>query len=183
MKNQSKKKALIIGCGIAGPALALFLKRAGIEAEIYETRTTPEGYSLSLSCNGVAVLQELGLDHAEFAEGSPVTQWKMWNEKGKYLGGGVLAGAGMKSVFIKRVPLGNIISDEAESQGIPIFLDKKFLDAEVTSRGEVVATFQDGTTAEGDFLIGCDGVHSRTRQIIHPSFPGATYSGLMNSGG
>src|SRR5947199_4836059 len=67
------KKALIIGSGIAGPALALFLTRAGIDTEIYEAREAPEGYALSLSCNGVAVLAELGLDRAAFAEGSAVT--------------------------------------------------------------------------------------------------------------
>ncbi len=182
MQNQ-QKKALIIGCGIAGPALALFLKRAGIEAEIYEARTTPEGYALSLSSNGVAVLQELGLDRAAFAEGSAVTEWLMWNGRGKHLGGGVLAGGGLKSVFIKRVPLGMIISDEAERQGIKIARGKKLHNIEVTSQGGVVATFQDGTQALGDLLIGSDGVHSRTRQLIDPTFPGAVYTGLMNTGG
>ena len=65
--QKQQKKALIIGCGIAGPALALFLKRVGIQAEIYEARETAEGFALSLSGNGVAVLQELGLDGAAFA--------------------------------------------------------------------------------------------------------------------
>ena len=36
--NKSSMKALIIGCGVAGPVVALFLQRAGIEAEIYEAR-------------------------------------------------------------------------------------------------------------------------------------------------
>src|SRR5437867_12726995 len=57
--NEQKKKALIIGCGIAGPAVALFLKRAGFEAEIFEARKTPEGFALSLSSNGVEVLKML----------------------------------------------------------------------------------------------------------------------------
>jgi 2-polyprenyl-6-methoxyphenol hydroxylase-like FAD-dependent oxidoreductase len=86
--NDKTRKALIIGCGIGGPALALFLKRAGIAAEIYEARATPEGYSLSLSCNGVAVLKMLSLDEPAFAEGSAVSNWSMWNGKGKLLGGG-----------------------------------------------------------------------------------------------
>ncbi|UGY14880.1 NAD(P)-binding protein [Bradyrhizobium septentrionale] len=30
------RKALIIGAGIAGPVTAMFLTRAGIEAELYE---------------------------------------------------------------------------------------------------------------------------------------------------
>ncbi|MBD0382313.1 FAD-dependent monooxygenase [Paenibacillus sp. WST5] len=178
-----KKKALIIGCGIAGPALALFLKRAGIEAEIYEARTASEGFSLSLSCNGLAVLQELGLDQAALAEGSAVSKWLMWNGKGKKLGEGVLAGNGLKSVFIKRVPLGDIISDEAERQGIKIVRGKKVEDIKVSSDGGVVATFHDGTTASGDLLIGSDGVHSRTRRFVDPAFQGAAYTGLINSGG
>src|SRR5690348_7044120 len=98
--QKQQKKALIIGAGIAGPTLALFLKRVGIEAEIYEARETSEGFSLSLSCNGVAVLQELGLDRAAFAEGSAVTKWRMSNGRGKHLGDGVLAAGGLKSVFI-----------------------------------------------------------------------------------
>jgi 2-polyprenyl-6-methoxyphenol hydroxylase-like FAD-dependent oxidoreductase len=166
--NHRKKKALIIGCGIAGPALALFLKRTGIEAEIYEARTSVEGFSLSLSSNGVAVLQELGLDGSVYAEGSDVSKWLMWNSKGKHLGGGVLAGGGLKSVFIKRVPLGKLLSDEAERQGIKIERGKKLQNIEVTSEGGVIATFKDGTSASGDLLIGSDGVHSRTRQIIDP---------------
>ncbi|UUZ85106.1 FAD-dependent monooxygenase [Paenibacillus sp. P26] len=32
-------------------------------------------------------------------------------------------------------------------------------------------------------MIGCDGVHSRTRQIIEPGYPGAAFTGLINSGG
>lgn len=174
---------MIIGSGIAGPALALFLKRAGFDAEIYEAREKPEGFSLSLSCNGMAVLQELGLDQAAFHEGSPVTQWQMWSRKGKKLGGGVLAGRGLKSVFIKRVPLGQILESEAERQGIRIVRDKRLRSIETSSGGGVIASFEDDTTVSGDFLVGADGVHSRTRQIIDPEFAGASYTGLINSGG
>ncbi len=180
--SRQKRKALIIGCGIAGPAVGLFLKRAGIEAEIYETRTTSEGYSLSLSSNGVAVLKLLSLDGAAFAEGSAVTKWIVWNGKGKRLGEGVLAGPGEKSLFIKRVPLGAILSDEAERQGIKIERGKRLQNIELTSTDSVVATFQDGSTASGDLLIGCDGVHSRTRQFIDPTVR-PVYSGLINTGG
>src|SRR5690242_6150203 len=149
MMNAQKKKALVIGCGMAGLAVALFLKRAGIEAEIYEARETHEGFALSLSSNGVAVLQELGLDGPAFTEGSTVTEFLMQSGKGKYMGRGVLAGGGLKSVFIKRVPLGLILSDEAERQGIKILKGKKLQNIETTNTGGIVATFQDGTTASG----------------------------------
>ena len=182
MQKQTRK-ALIIGCGIAGPALALFLKRAGIVAEIYEAREKPEGFSLTLASNGVAVLKELGLDQAARAEGSAVSTSVSKTGKNKVLGQIPLAGDAIKSVFIKRVPLGLIISDEAERQGIKIMRGKPLQSIEVTDNGGVVATFEDGTIASGDLLIGGDGAHSRTRQFVDPAFPGAVYSGLINSGG
>jgi len=181
--QKQQKKALIIGAGIGGAAVALFLKRAGIEAEIYEAREKPEGYALTLASNGVAVLQEPGLDQAAMSEGSAVTTSVTMTGKGRVLGTISMAGGGLKSVFIKRVPLGMIITDEAERQGIKIMRGKRLQNIEVTEQGGVVATFTDSTTASGDFLIGSDGVHSRTRQFVDPAFPGAVYTGLINCGG
>lgn len=180
-KNQ--KKALIIGAGIGGSALALFLKRADIDSEIYEAREKPEGYSLTLASNGVAVLQELGLAQAVYAEGSAVSHSVSLTGKDRHLGEITMAGGGLKSVFIKRVPLGMILTDEVERQDIKIVRGKRLQNIEVPAQGGVIATFADGTTASGDVLIGCDGVHSRTRQFVDPAFPGAVYTGLLNSGG
>lgn len=52
MKN---RKAIIIGAGIAGPAMALWLQRIGIESVIYESRPRldgNEGVYLGLTPNG-----------------------------------------------------------------------------------------------------------------------------------
>ena len=46
-----------------------------------------------------------------------------------------------------------------------------------------MARFEDGTEAEGDLLIGADGIHSSTRRIIDPSAPGARYVPVLNIGG
>lgn len=51
--NSSRKKTLIIGCGVAGPVVALFLQRAGIEAEIYEARAESTNYGGSFLNHGV----------------------------------------------------------------------------------------------------------------------------------
>ncbi len=160
--QKQQKKAIIIGAGIAGSALALFLKRAGIEAEIYEAREKPEGYALTLASNGVAVLHELGLDQAVFAEGSVVSHSVTMTGKGRDLGEITMAGSGLKSVFIKRVPFGLILTDEVERQGIPINRGKRLSNIETPPQGGVVATFADGTSASGDLLIGADGVLAST---------------------
>ena len=67
-----KRKALIIGGGIAGPALALFLKRAGIDAAVYEAKPSPSRYAglfLNVAPNGLDVLRTLGIDQTPDREG------------------------------------------------------------------------------------------------------------------
>ena len=47
----------------------------------------------------------------------------------------------------------------------------------------MVAYFADGTAAQGELLIGADGIHSRTRQIILPDGPEPAYTGILATGG
>ena len=53
----------------------------------------------------------------------------------------------------------------------------------LVDRGKILALFEDGTTARGDFLVGADGVHSRVRQIIFPSAPSPSCLGVLGVGG
>jgi 2-polyprenyl-6-methoxyphenol hydroxylase-like FAD-dependent oxidoreductase len=75
------------------------------------------------------------------------------------------------------------LRDEAVRRGISIEYGKRLAGAENLPRGGVVARFNDGTEAEGDLLIGADGLQSRTRRIIDPAAPEARYVGLLNTGG
>jgi 2-polyprenyl-6-methoxyphenol hydroxylase-like FAD-dependent oxidoreductase len=103
-----KRKALIIGCGIAGPTVALFLQRAGVNAEIYEAQPAPDDFAgvfLTVAANGMHVLKTLGLNDRITAEGFPTQQLVMWSSSGKRLGEvpvGAVAGQGVQSLTIKR---------------------------------------------------------------------------------
>ena len=55
-RSVPRPRALIVGGGVAGPALALFLQRAGVEATIFEARSAAET---------VAVLGELTVNDVE----------------------------------------------------------------------------------------------------------------------
>jgi 2-polyprenyl-6-methoxyphenol hydroxylase-like FAD-dependent oxidoreductase len=113
----------------------------------------------------------------------------MWNGQGKQLGevaNGLKPGEGLPSVTVKRSVLHTILHEEVVQQGIAVAFDKKLKDIKTSKRGEqypVCATFEDGTMAQGDLLIGCDGIHSRTRQIIDPDAPMPQYTGLISCGG
>ena len=183
------RQAIIIGCGIAGPAVALLCQRAGIAATIYEAREAPDDYSglfLNVASNGLHVLATLGLAGEISAEGFACPRMQLWNGGGKLLGemrNGAAPGQGAASVVMKRAALQRILREAALRAGIPIMFGKQLSAIDTAEPGRVVARFEDGSTAAGDLLIGCDGIHSRTRQLLGQGAPAPSYTGLISSGG
>ncbi|WP_199616149.1 FAD-dependent oxidoreductase [Paenibacillus alkalitolerans] len=179
------KKALIIGCGVAGPAAALFLKRAGFEPVVFEAmkgHDDYEGLFLNVGRNGMRVLDELGVDGPIRQDGFEMRVMSFRSGTGKLLGNIGEQTSEPHGVTIKRGFLHRILREEAQRQGIPIELGKKLLDLQMTA-DQVTAYFQDGTSATGDFVIGCDGIHSKTRSIILPNAAQPSYTGLISFGG
>src|ERR671917_720696 len=185
----TQKKALIIGGGIAGPVTAMALQRAGIESVVYEAYDTSAGLDagafLTVAVNGLDALRSLDAHEPVLAAGFPTRSIEFFSGTGKRLGevpiGGTLAD-GTVTHTIKRADLYRVLHAEAIRRGIRTEHGKRLIDAETTPDG-VVARFEDSTQAEGDLLIGADGIHSRTRQIIDPAAPGPRYTGLGNIGG
>lgn len=184
------RKALIIGCGVAGPATALFLEQAGLDAEVYEARGAEEaggGFFLYLAPNGVNVLKTLGVDRYLEPNGFPPTGMTFLSAKGKQLGAfdSRLDGEryGARGLVVKRADLQSVLRGEAERQGILVCFGKKLKKVEALGESGVVAHFTDGTSARGDLLVGCDGLHSRTRQLVFPESPKPAYLGLIDCGG
>ena len=191
-RQMHKRKIMIIGGGVAGAALALFLQRTGMDAAIYEAGSVADnqaGAFLNVASNGMGVLETLGLADAVVAEGIICPRLMMWNGAGRFLGevaNGLKPEEGLPSVTIKRSALHAIMHEEVVRRGIPVHFGKKLTAIETTMQGGlpgVCATFSDGSTALGDLLIGCDGIHSRTRQVIDPSAPAPAYTGLLSCGG
>ncbi|HET8843026.1 MAG TPA: FAD-dependent monooxygenase, partial [Ktedonobacteraceae bacterium] len=187
--TSAKKNVLIIGCGIAGPVVAMLLERIGMRATIYEAQSTPMDYAGSfqnMASNGLRVLEALGLGARVTADEFLCPRMTMWNAHGKQLGrigNGASEGQGLVSVMIKRGQLHKILREEALDRGISIEFGKKLKSIEVTARQEVIATFEDNTQAHGDMLIGCDGIHSRTREAIDPAAPRPEYQSMVCCGG
>ena len=183
------KKALIIGSGVAGPAVALFLKRAGFHAEVYEARSAAErdaGFFLNLAPNGMNILKTLGLDRLLEQRGIPASGFAFYNRKGTPIG--MLDHRldreryGVQSLVVKRAELHAVLRGAARQHAIPVFFDKKFSRLEGLEQG-VVAHFEDGTRAQGDLLICCDGIYSRTRRLLFPDSPSPSYLGTVNCSG
>lgn len=77
MKNE---KVIIIGAGLAGSLLAIYLAKRGIEVEIYEARgdmrkekmSAGRSINLALSDRGIAALREVGMDEYMLREAVPM---------------------------------------------------------------------------------------------------------------
>lgn len=185
MTMTTQKKALIIGCGIAGPAAAIFLKRAGCDPVIYEAMPEHDDYAglfLNVARNGIRILKELGVEDAIRKEGFEMRMMSFRSGSGKWLGSIGQPAGEPQGYTVKRGFLHKALREEAERQGIPVEFGKKLVDVRLES-GQVTALFDDGSSASGDFLVGCDGIHSRTRDIILPGADKPAYTGLISFGG
>ncbi|MFN8454990.1 MAG: FAD-dependent monooxygenase [Anaerolineae bacterium] len=180
-KKASKlEHVLIIGGGIAGPALAIALKRAGIESTVYESSQTPRddtGAFLNLAPNGLNALHALGLAHLTDGLGFRNDRLVFHNETGR-----VLAEVAVGGVTLMRGVLSQALREAALEAGVR-FEFAKTLESVAEGEGGVVARFADGTTATGSALIGADGIHSRARYSFFPEAPKPTYTGIINLGG
>ncbi|MDR6868518.1 2-polyprenyl-6-methoxyphenol hydroxylase-like FAD-dependent oxidoreductase [Microbacterium resistens] len=181
-------KALIIGGGVAGPAVALFLKKAGWDARIFEARPAPDtsgGLFLNVATNGLAVLETLGLRARLVSDGHLSPNMEMWSGRGRRLGrvpNGPSGEPERGSVVVRREWVNEVLRDAAEDAGIPTVWGARL--ERVEERDEAsIAHFADGSSARGDVLIGCDGVGSVVRRWIDPQAPEPAYSGILSVGG
>ncbi|MGW1887117.1 FAD-dependent monooxygenase [Streptomyces sp. NPDC001970] len=178
--------ALVIGGGIAGPATAMALQKAGIDAVIYEAHAEgadDAGVFLTLGSNGIDALKTIGADQQITRTGIATPQITLYSSKGKRLGvSRISSAAGTPSMTIRRAGLYRALHQAAVRRGITVNHGQRLVSAEDT--GEAVrATFADGTTATADLLIGCDGVHSAVRKTVDPEAPAPSYAGLVSLGG
>jgi len=181
-------RAIIIGAGITGPVTAMALQKAGIDAvvhEAYDRTADGVGAYLNLAPNGLAALRVLDIDPHDLG-GFDTPALELRGSGGRllaHLAMGRDDGPGTVSQTVRRSDLYTRLRDEAVRRGISVEYGKRLVDAAAVPGGGVVASFADGSTAEGDLLIGADGLHSRTRAILDPACPPPRYTGLLNTGG
>ncbi len=181
--------ALIIGGGIAGPTTAMALQRIGIEPivfEAYPRSTTEVGSYFTVTTNGLAALDVIDALPIAVEIGFPTYENVLWNERGQHLASlplGKPLPDGTVSQTIKRARLSHALEDEAMRRGVRVEFGRRLVDAGVRPDGRVWARFADGSSADGDLLVGADGVHSLVRTLIDPAAPSGRYVGLTNFGG
>ena len=167
--DKPTKHIIIIGGGVAGNALALFLHKAATHplstrhftSTIYEAYPRSDklylGGGLGLAPNGVAVLASLGLDEEVKKRGGLAKYSSFWSEAGTSLGRWDHDGFGEYMYGMMRSTLYDILNEEMDRKGLNVEYQKKAV--KIEERGDkMLVEFADGTTAEGDYLVACDGI-------------------------
>jgi len=173
------RSALVIGSGIAGPVTATALRKAGIDATVYEAYPAPSegiGGALALAPNGLAALHIIGADDAVRAASIPITRSVM------SIGTSRVVMPRIEDLpplhVIQRGDLHRALQERAHASGVRFEWAKRLVAVDDGPDG-ITASFADGTTATADVLIGADGVRSTLRGLIDADAPAAGYTGLL----
>ena len=173
-------KAIIIGGGIGGLTTGIALQKQGIKFEIYEAapELKPVGAGIVMASNAMLVFQRLGIEQKIAQAGLEVQKAFGVDEKFKMISeldvtGKVAPRYGIGSYAIHRGRLQQVLLSVID--GSKVFLHKR-LDRVEQTDSKAKVFFQDGTWAEGDIVIGADGIKSATRKSIFGELP-LRYSG------
>lgn len=181
-------RAVVVGGGIAGPAVALALQKVGIEPSVVEARAADAraaGSWFTISPNGLAALAEVDALQRVRALGVPTRRNVMTGATGRTLGTlslGAPLGDGTPALSFHRPRLATALLDEVAERGIRVYEGAR-VEAVSESGDVVVVDLADGRRLTADVVIGADGIHSAVCACIDPTGPAARYVGLTNFGG
>ena len=172
--------ALVVGAGIGGLSAAIALRNAGWRVRVFEQAESPRelGFGVALAPNAIAALRELGVADTVISRGFQPRRGEFRRMDGTvvkraemppgFLGGPMLIalrpalhGALLEAVAAGTLTLGTKVT------GLSDHGDR------------VAAHLADGTTAEGDVLIGADGFGSVVRKALHPTEAAPRHSGIV----
>lgn len=170
---------MIVGAGIAGLALAAYLRERGIRPVVIEK--TPEwktiGYVLGLYPDGMRILEGIGAAGQLKQKGKRVPAIVVRDEAGKKLFRFSLLNLEKRFgpvVEAERDTIHRILREINKHTDIRLNTTLKSLRQK---NDGVEVTFSDGRKEQYDVVVGADGVNSQVRQLIFPRSGGA-YVGM-----
>ncbi|MFY1637339.1 FAD-dependent oxidoreductase [Solwaraspora sp. WMMB335] len=166
------RRAALIGAGLTGSLLAIYLARRGWQVDVYERRADPRrvasaggrSINLGLSARGLAALREVGLLDAVLRRCVPM--------RGRYVHApdGTLAfqpygtreGEVLHSIL--RNELVRLLLDEAQRHPqVRVHFGQNLVGL-TPARGQ--AEFAGGQTVTADLIVGADGAYSTVRTVL-----------------
>jgi len=164
-------KIAINGIGIAGPALAWWLKFYGHQPVLFEK--SPElrtgGYIIDFWGVGYDVAEKMGLIPALQSKSYKIDSLKLVNSYGKKV-------AAMNTKFLReatknrffsltRSDVSQVLFKACEKEKIEANFGLSIVGVEEIDNA-VLATLSDGSNEKFDLVVGADGLHSKIRQVV-----------------
>ena len=157
----------MVGAGVSGIAVARGLLRDGHDVTVFDQRpnVTAGGGAVTIWSNGATVLEQLGVDMD--GAGQLLSAVRVMTSSGR-----PLATLDLNTMVnrlgapIRMVPRRILL--ERLLEGFPadrIRCNSRAASVVSTNNG-VRVDFEDGSSAEGDLLIGADGLHSVVRGVV-----------------
>ena len=162
-----KLRILVVGAGVSGISVARGLLRDGHDVTVFDQRpnVTAGGGAVTIWSNGATVLDQLGVDMD--GAGQLLSTVRVMTSTGRPLATMDLnAMVNRLGAPIRMVPRRILL--ERLLKGFPIdrIRCNSRAEAVVGTGNGVRVDFEDGSSADGDLLIGADGLHSVVRGIV-----------------
>src|SRR5688500_9688686 len=171
-------RVIIVGAGLAGSLLAIYLARRGIDVYVFEARgdmrleevAAGRSINLALSDRGIAALREIGMDDYMLAEAIPMYGRMVHSVSGETK---LLPYSGRQGEYINsvsRAGLNIALINEAEKYpGVQFVFNERCAHFDCSS-GEV--EFESGRSRRADTVIATDGAGSAVRQAMEKQLSG-----------
>ena len=178
-------EVLIVGAGPTGLVLALWLTKQGVPVRIVDKAAASGTTSRALAVHArtLELYRQLDLDGPVAEQGYTVPGARLW------IGGKEAARVPFEKLVSDLTPYGflhifpqdeheRLLIDRLEKLGVKVERPVELLDYTERADGiEARLRGPDGsegrTTAK--FIAGCDGAHSKVREVMKSGFPGGTY--------
>ena len=161
-RTSKRRRALIIGGSMSGLMAALMLQRRGWDVDVFErveTELAGRGAGILAQAELIAHLGALDLEVRDL--GVVLNARKMLDAAG-----GVVAAIERPHLMAAWEHIYRVLR---EALPAPCYQRGRSFTAFTQDRRGVVAHFSDGSLAEGDTLIGADGLRSTVRQLCLPA--------------
>ena len=168
----SEQKVIIIGAGLAGSLLAIYLAKRRIAVDVYEARgdmrravvSAGRSINLALSDRGIAALREVGMDGYMLAEAVPMYGRLIHPGSGETK---LLPYSGRQGEYINSISRGGLnialINEAGRHPGVSFFFNERCVDLDVNTGEAIMAS---GKRVSGSTVIATDGAGSAVRNAM-----------------
>jgi len=168
------ERVLVVGAGLSGSLMAVYLARAGFEVEILERRGDPRrpdaaagrSINLAISTRGLHALRQVGLDEQILSRAVPMKGRMLHDPEGRlrFQRYGTEEGQAINSVSRLELNIA-LIEAAAREPGVSLHFDRRCVDVDLDAPSVTVedARTSERTTYSADRIIGSDGAFSAVR--------------------